>query len=392
MGKRANSSEQRSKTRIAVCVAAALGAASAGAPALEWQTAPTVALMSTNDDNYRMQTTTEREVSSSRLDANASITGSSDNVRLELRPRVRAINFSDDREFDRTDKFLYTSLALGGERQRVTLSADYVRDGTLTNAFDDTGFTEIDADRDRSIYALQWTAATSEYGQFSIGLNSHTVEYVDDLNASPLVDYDYAAINLAYAHRLSEQSTLTFGLSGGVLDTTSVLGETENIGLSVAYERALSDSLTFRIGAGTYETQRPGWFLGSNDRDMSFDFSLQKRWDGWSLTTSMSAAIEPSAFGVLYRREGAALSVRRQFSERLDAGFIIDGGRIQSEEQMLFFEDRRYARGLLNVNWRVAQRLWLSFDVGTRGQEFYLRDRARSVYGQVAFTYRGTGS
>ncbi len=359
--------------------------------ALEWQTAPTVSLMSTNDSNYRLQTVNEREVSSSRLDANASITGSSDRLTLELRPRVRTINFSDDREFDRTDKFIYTSLAVGGERQRLTMSADIVRDGTLTNALEDTGFTEVDAERDRTIYGLEWTAATSEYGTFAIGLNSQTVDYIDELVSSPLVDYDYSSIALSYAHRLSERSTLTVNLSAGELDTTSPLGITENVGLTLAFERALSDSMTLRIAGGQYETRRPGFFV-EDQRDSSLDFSLEKRWDRWSVTTGLSADVEPSAFGVLWRRETANLRIAREFSERFNANVRISGGHVESEAQSFFFEDRNYGDIRFNLNWRLAERLWLSFDFGTRAQEFFDRDRARGEYGQLAFTYRGRGS
>lgn len=379
----------RPPRRIAVCIAAFLCTATAGA--LEWQTAPTVSLMSTNDSNYRLLTTDERAVSSSRIDANASITGSSDRVTLELRPRVRSINFSDDREFDRTDQFLYTSVAVGGERQRVTMSADFVRDGTLTNALDDTGFTEVDAERDRSIYGLEWAAATSEFGRFFVAMNSHSVEYIDELVASPLTDYDYATVALSYAHRLSEQSTLTVSLSGGQLDTQSSFSDTDNVGLSVAFERALSDSLTIRIGAGQYENQSSD-SLSPDERDSSLDFSLEKRWERWSVSTGLSANVEPSAFGVLWRRETANVRIRRRFSERLDVGLNLSSGQVETDDQTSSFQDRRYDNALLNINLRVAERLWLSFDVGKRAQQFSDDPRAHSTYGQVAFTYRGRGS
>ena len=110
------------------------------------------------------------------------------------------------------------------------------------------------------------------------------------------------------------------------------------------------------------------------------------------ITSSLSANIEPSAYGVLYRREAATVRIGRQFSERVNMSLGLNGGRIQSDQQTLFYEDRRYASGQLNVNWRVAERLWLSFDVGSRGQEFFGDARARSAYGQIAFTYRGRGS
>ena len=379
----------KATARTAALLAGVFTVTTAGA--FEWQTTPTVALASASDDNFRMRRDEEREVSSSRLDASANVEGSSDRLTLSLRPRVHAINYSDDREYDRTNKFLYTSLGIGGERQRVTLSADYVRDGTLTNALEDTGFTEVDADRDRSIYGLEWAAATSERGTFFVTFNSHDVTYVDELIASPLVDYDYAAFGLSYAHRLSERSTFSFSLSAGELNTETAFGDTQNVGLSLSFERALSETLTMRIAGGSYATRRPGWML-PEQRDASLDFSLAKQWDRWNVTTSISADIEPSAFGVLFRRETAGIRIGRRFSERVDMSLGLSGGRVQSDQQMLFPQDRRYAAGQLNVNWRVAERLWLSFDVGSRGQEFLREDRSRAAFGQVAFTYRGRGS
>ena len=87
---------------------------------------------------------------------------------LEFRPRVRAINFSDDREFRPQRPVSCIRHWLSAvSASSVTMSADFVRDGTLTNALEDTGFTEVDAERDRTIYGLEWAAATSEYGTFA---------------------------------------------------------------------------------------------------------------------------------------------------------------------------------------------------------------------------------
>ena len=41
----------------------------------------------------------------------------------------------------------------------------------------------------------------------------------------------------------------------------------------------------------------------------SSTFRVEKRWDRWSLTTSLSADVEPSAFGVLWRRETASVRI-----------------------------------------------------------------------------------
>jgi hypothetical protein len=84
--------------------------------------------------------------------------------------------------------------------------------------------------------------------------------------------------------------------------------------------------------------------------------------------------------------------VRRQFSERVSGGLSLSGGRTRSDEPLLFFEDRRYGFGQLNVDWRVAERLWLSFDVGTRAQEYFQSERARATFAQLSFSYRGRGS
>jgi hypothetical protein len=149
--------------------------------------------------------------------------------------------------------------------------------------------------------------------------------------------------------------------------------------------------MTMRIAGGQYETRRPGWFV-DDERDSSLDFSLEKRWDRWSLTTGLSADVEPSAFGVLWRRETTSVRIAHQFSERFDANMRISGGHVESEDQVLFFQDRTYGDIRFNLNWRVAQRLWLSFDFGTRAQDFLDNPRAQGTYGQLAFTYRGQGS
>jgi hypothetical protein len=149
--------------------------------------------------------------------------------------------------------------------------------------------------------------------------------------------------------------------------------------------------MTLRIAGGQYETRRPG-LPAADQRDSSLDFAVEKRWDRWTLTTGLSANVEPSAFGVLWRRETANIRIARRFGERFDANMRISSGNIEAESQTLFLDDRSYGDVRFNFNWRVAQRLWLSFDVGTRAQEFLDNPRARGTYGQLAFTYRGQGS
>jgi hypothetical protein len=291
---------------------------------------------------------------------------------------------------DRRDAELDTSLDVGSESHRWTLAASYGRDGTLTSAFEESGFTEVDADRDRARYTVGWSGLTGERGTASFSLLSQSVSY-EDIPGAPLVDYDYAGASFTYSHRLSDRANFEFRLFASQLDTEVVLSETDNSGLSIAFAGNLSESLEYRIGAGRYRSSYPG-ALGSENTDTSIDASLAKRWNRWRVTTTLSAAIEPSAYAVFYRREAMSVDINHRFAESIDASLRLTGAQIQSDQPLLWFEDRRYSYAQMNLNWRFAERLSLSFSIGTRGQEYFERPRARSAYGQIGLTYRGRGS
>ena len=376
------------KAWIAACIGSALG--TSAAQALEWNQTPTVAVYSANDSNFYLSPTDERDMTSSGLDASTNVVGAGERMRLAIRPRVHAINYSDERELDRRDGYFDTNLAVGDDRQRWTLSGGYVRDGTLTNAFEESGFTAVDVDRDRSSYSVGWSRATSEHGTTSLSLSSQSLRH-EEVATAPLLDYDQAGARFAYTHALRERVNVEFGVRATQLDTEATLGATNNVGLGVALSGRWSESLEYRIGAGRYRSRYPE--VGAPENiDTAFDGSVAKRWDRWRLTTSLSSGIEPSSYGVFYRREAASLDVNHQFTEAIDAGVQLTAAHLQSDQPLFYYEDRRYAYAQMSLNWRFAERLWFSMRVGTRAQEYLGQERARSAYGHIGLTYRGRRS
>jgi len=376
------------KAWIAACVGSALGAGAA--QALEWNQTPTVSVYSTNDSNFYLSATDERDMTSNGLDVSSNVVGAGERMQLSLRPRVNATNYSDERERDRRDGYFDTSLAVGNDRQRWTLSGGYARDGTLMNAFEESGVTTIDVDRDRSNYALGWSRLTSEHGTASFSLSSASVRH-EEVVTAPFLDYDQAGARFAYSHALRERVNIEFGVRATQLDTEAALGATNSAGFGLAFSGNWSESLEYRIGAGRYQSRYPDVRAAENT-DTAFDASLAKRWERWRLRTSLSSALEPSSYGVFYRREAASLDVNHQFTEAIDAGLQLTAAHLESDQPLFYYEDRRYAYAQLSLNWRFAERLWFSTSLGARAQEYVGQPRARSAYGQIGVTYRGRRS
>ena len=373
---------------LAVCVGSALG--TSAAQALDWNQTPTVAVYSGNDSNLHLSTTDEGDVTSSGLDLSTNVVGAGERMQLTLRPRINATNYSDERERDRRDGYFDTSLAVGNERQRWTLSGGYVRDGTLLNAFEESGFTTVDVDRDRSNLAVGWSRTTSERGTTSLSLSSQSVRH-EEVVGDPFLDYDQAGARFAYTHALRERVNVEFGVRASQLDTEAALGATNSVGVGVTFSGSWSESLEYRIGGGRYRSRYPD-VIATENSDTAFDASLAKRWERWRVTTSLSSGIEASSYGVFYRREAASFDVNHRFTEALDAGLRFTAAHIESDQPLFYYEDRRYAYAQLSLNWRFAERLWLSTSLGARAQEYLGQERARGAYGQIGLTYRGRGS
>jgi hypothetical protein len=356
------------------------------AQGLEWTHVPGVFVRSRSDDNYRLTPENERPVSYSQLNVGAEIAARDDGFRFDLAPRINSINYDDVREPDRDDLYADMRLAVNDERHEWAFGGSYAREGTLTTAFEDTGFTETDVDRTRTNLTTNWNALVTEKAQYALEFAREDVRF-EDAFLSPLVDYHYDSLSGNWVRALSDRASVEVNAFAATLTYETANPDTDTAGFGAAWVLQVSPSLHARLGAGVYRTDGGG--LAEPSQDRTVDMALGKRWQRWSLDALVASGAQPSAYGVLERFERVELDSRRRLSAKLDVGVRLRAERRTAEGESLDYTDRRFGWASAYVDWRFAEQWTFSANIDARSQEYADEPRARGLAGAVTVAYRG---
>jgi len=360
--------------------------------AVEWRSTPAVTMTTGHDDNIRLAPTDARAVSNATLTAGADITARDESFAFDFQPQLRAVRYDDELEENRNDAFATLSAAWMRERQTWTLGGRYTRESTLTSGFADTGLLIPDVDRAESGLNAGWTRRAGERGSYTVGANATRVRYGD--TAFGYSDYDYAVIQAGYTLSTGTRSSWRFGASQSVVQTLDTGVEQRSTSVSATWTHGFSPELTVSLGLGVFDVSRdlPGPFASDPPEDdvaPSFDFSIERRWERWTLDARGSRDLRPDGRGRFARDDSVQVDFDRRVTQRLTVGASLLAARNTDTFLPKELATRDYGQAGIHARLSVGRRWSVSWSVDERAQEASWWPRSSGTSSQIAAVYRG---
>ena len=307
---------------------------------------------------------------------------------LELRPRLRLAAthgaqalLSDYHYFDGLWK-------LTGERNVLAVNADWHRESTLYNKFENSALSGRNVRRTEAIGSADWRRLISERSDTQLRASFDQVRFGQNA-ANLLYSYDYGQAAAQYDRTLSErlQMTLTAGISRYKLRDYSYQSDNRFVQLGVA--RALSEHWLLSAQAGYSRLDgrdtvtRYQIVVGPNGnlqvvpvttvrrstaRTGNYALSLERRAERLTLSLVASRDVTPSGLGALVTQNDLSIGGNFNLTERLSLGATLHGSRLSDALGQLQLADRRFYDADVNASWQWTEHWILQFQAAINRQ------------------------
>lgn len=387
--------------RLALAAAAALLAGGPASAQLAWEAQPRISVGGVFEDNPRLRASgaaDNNQVAGGLLDAEMRLSARTQRTELQFRPRIRSSRYlKDNPELEDDDIFLRLNLSHLLERMSFGLGANYEVVGTRSSEFisaipddpddpppvGDTGEL-VRVDDERTLWSVNpsFSWALTERNRLDLFAGYTNVSF-ERSGLGSRGDYDYISSGATFSHAFDARNrvftTATYNRfesdrAGFIVSTTS-----NDYGLSVGYERALSETWTATVSLGANRNESrtvidPPQPVCDIVFDPEFGFiivpcpdtfratasnfigsgELRRRGELMTVTAALSRAITPSASGTEVVRDTARLFFDRDFTPLLSGTL---GIVVFSEESVGEFatRDRTYLRIDTVGRWRLAR-------------------------------------
>lgn len=184
-------------------------------------------------------------------------------------------NKYDQSSLDSNDQFIYLDMNRRTENHSFGLTADIIRDSTLTSEVDTSGRVESAERRESYTLSPSWIYFISPNNQLQSGVSFNTVDYKEDEQFTP---YDYTTIYSAMNHRATEKLSLIgqVGYNNYKPDDRGPFDVGDPYPFEISYGNE-TKSYTMQLGADYNFTEKItlGVLLGSTYTDATYD--IQER-------------------------------------------------------------------------------------------------------------------
>jgi hypothetical protein len=300
-----------------------------------------------------------------------------DRVSYSLQPRLRAgatrgavAPLSDYQYVDSTWDYK-------GELNEFSVNADWHRDSTLYNQFEQSALAGSTLHRQEEIGALNWRHQLSERSEFEFSGTVDRVRYgAPVIPTQTLNSFNYNQAGAKYSHDFTErwQVTAEGGLTGFELadqryrtDTAyGQLGLTRNLSQRWSLAASVGTAhLKFRqtVERLFVEPDAQGVLhlvlrrinLYSHASTRNYSLTMQRQFQRWRLELSASQALQPSGFGVLATQDDVTVRASGNRTERLSLSAAIHGSKLTDASGRLSLETWRYYDVDFTMSWRWTE-------------------------------------
>jgi len=330
-----------------------------------------------NSNPYLLQSNEATGAESLAFLINLPVTYTGDENIFALTPRVRIGDswgagalLSDYQYLDALWKFT-------DERNAVNVTADWHRDSTLYNQYEDAALDGQTVRRLEEIGGAGWQRQLSERSDTQLQASIDHVDYGPNA-AQILYSYNYGQVTAQFDRHLTElwQLSLIGGFGRYKLLDYDYTSDQRFVQLQVS--RPLSDRWSISAQAGysllsgrqseiqyVLELGPGGLYyvpitvvVHSSAGTGSYAGTIERRYERLTLDLAVSQAVEPSGFGALLTQDDLSLKGLFRLTERWNLGATVHASRLYDSLNRLELSDRHYYNCDLYANWQWTEH-WL---------------------------------
>lgn len=348
----------------------------------EWTWSPAAAVEARQSTNPNLGLSYEDTVWTTLAEPRLNLQGRTETTTLAANAWLRASRWRyPQRETQELlDSFTNATITAAGERDVLTVFAQYSHDSTVFSEIDDTGV--LQANRRRDAYQVRpaWDYRLTERWALNLSYGYQDVGYENGAEVG-LYDYINHDGTAALRSHFSEQDFWQVYLSAAFNDSPELHREFSNLGVGMGFSRQFSPTVSGRASAGVRRTRSTQEFfipgLGDfevkeSDSGGTLEVSLTQQGERSTLSGGVSRGFEPSGGGSAVIRDRLFVAYTHRFTMAFDARLAAEA--TQSDAVNPNVEDRLFGYLEPRIGWHWGQGFDASFGYRYRYQRYQDRD------------------
>lgn len=339
----------------------------------EWYYQTTASSNMEADSNKRLRSEDEKGVVGVNARVDIKLSNVTEISEVYVRGALRSVRYDgdDERGVDTDDQLLYAGGRWDGERSRLTIDGEFLRQSSQFTELQDTGFFE-DVNRrvDKSI-SSQYSYTVLEDTQVFAGASYTEVDFPNSIPAS-LTEYSVESVNTGIVYNFDELNYVTLSLFNSNYEADTFVSDVETNGGNVRYDKTFNELWRGYAQVGyrksNFKNEMLGMTVRDDDTGASYEVGATKQTQVSSMSIEASNSLEPSADGDVNERTGVSFGYRRSFSDRLssrvDLSWFEDESVNNDQDS-----DREFWTLSLGADYQLARKWYLTGQVRHRDQK-----------------------
>lgn len=351
-----------------------------GAHAADWHWDPRVDLSGNYDDNYGLETGNAQNISvaGSILDASLHASILDPSTRFEITPRVHAVYYPGETEFDANNLYLDSQLQQMWQRANFTLNEMFWSQDVLRSYLPTTeigtplGQTSAGADiaavnqRVRQNLLVLSPTATFDLSpreRLDIQAQFMNVDYSRAI-ADQVENFQNFSGSVGLGFAISPQSTVTIRGTAADLKPAAGTGAT-TYGAEGDWNTHLSERMQAYAKLGLERTSfQQTQFGNSSANSVSGGLGISRKFVAYDVFADYSRSVSPDSAGTVVVRDDLRIRLEHKFNART-AGYVgLRGIDQKALGNSAGFVGQRYGQAALGVEWRIYRQFSIISEYG----------------------------
>jgi hypothetical protein len=340
----------------------------------EWYYQTTVTSDFVGDDNLRLRTEDEKGTVGADARVDIKLSNVTEISEVYVRGALRSVRYDggDDRGADTDDQLLYAGGHWDGERSRLTIDGEFLRQSSLYTELEDTGFLEDTQRRVDKSLSSQYNYTVIEDTQVFAGATYKEVEFPNGVPVS-LTEYSVDSVNTGIVHNFDSLNYVTLSLIHSNYEADTFVSDVETNGANIRYDKTIDELWSGYAQMGyrksNFKNEEFGMIVRDDDTGNTYDVGVTRQSEISTFAIEASNSIEPSADGDVNERTAVRFNYRRSFSDRFSSDvdlYWFEDESINNDQE----EDREYWTLSIGADYRLAQKWYLTGQARHRDQQF----------------------